>query len=269
MTNNDPEDPRESSLKLIFPKKFSEKQKTHYKKLHENLSKLEENQLNISAVEITIEESGNLFVTAFIRSRLEKTVQLKKNEIVLMDSNKNIVAELEDDFDKIESIEPNTSQLYNFEFINSNDLDDDELEKMKHWSLAFKSNLEHYVDYSDLDESKIPDSTREYLQKIIDKMPLEENELSFVGFSAKTDKKDNLHVSLLIRNGTKDNLDIKQLPLKFYDASKELSAQGTFKIDGVSIRSNTSKPVSFVFPAKNILKDDLDLSSWSVEHVEE
>lgn len=258
---------KKNQFELKFPKKLSEVKKDHYKKLHNDLPAMKENQINLTAVEIDFPDPDTIIVTSFIRSTVNKTVRLENTNILLIDKNAKVLSDKKEDFSELGPLTPNSSQLYTFIFPNKNiqTLNPDEA---KNWSLAFESNLKHRVDYSDLDESKIPQSTKDRLQEIIEKMPLDENELSFVGFSAKSDDKNNLQVSLLIRNGTEDDLDIKQLPLRFYDGSKELTAQGTFKIEDFTVLANTSKPLSLVFPAKSIIKDELDLSSWSVEHNE-
>ena len=257
----------DDKIKLIFPNHMNKNQKKHFKKLHDDLPTMAKNQLNLTAAEINFENSDIIEVTAFVNSTVEKKITLKPANILLIDKNAKVISQKKTDFTDLNPLMPNSSQLYTFKFPNNN-VQTLNLEQAQNWSLAFESNLKHRVDYSDLDESKISQSTKDHLNQIIEKMPLDDNELSFLGFSAKTDDKHNLHVHLLVRNGTEDNLDIKQLPLKFYDASEELVAKGTFKINNFTVLANTSKPLSIVFPAKVIVKDQLDLSSWSIEHNE-
>lgn len=257
--------PDKNNLNLYLPKYLSEEEKKYYRSLHRNIPAMSKNQLNLTAIGINFIDSNIIEVTSFINSTIEKKISLKPASILLLDKNRKVLSQKKEDFSDLDPLLPNSSQLYIFKFPNNNiqTLNPEQIQK---WSLAFQSNLKHRVDYSDLDESIIPQSTKDYLNQIIEKLPLDNNELSFLGFSAKIDIENNLHVTLLVRNGTKDNLDIKQLPLKFYDASKELVAKGTFKIDDFTVLANTSKPLSLVFPARGILKDDLDLSNWSIVH---
>ena len=95
---------------------------------------------------------------------------------------------------------------------------------------------------------------------------MSDNELSLMGLSAKRDDLEGLEITLLIQNGTKDNLEIKKLPLNFYDASGELAAQGTFQLKDFTVQTNTSKPMTIVFPKSGILKDNMNLETWSLEH---
>lgn len=256
-----------NGLTLYLSEDLSKESKEYYRKLHKNVPALSKNQLNLTAIEINFSHTDIIEVTAFITSTIEKKIMLKPTNILLIDKNDKIISQKTEEFNDLDPLAQNSSQLYTFKFPKNN-IQTLESKQAANWSLAFQSNLEHRVDYSDLKESKISQSTKDYLNQMTKKMPLDNNELSFLGFSAKSDDENNLHVSLLIRNGTDKNLDIKQLPLKFYDASKELVAQGTFKIDGFTVLANTSKPISLVFPASGILKEKFDLSSWSVEHNE-
>lgn len=252
-------------IKLLFPNQMDEKQKKHYQKLHDYLPTMKGNQLNLTIAEIEITDSEDIKVHAFVRSTVEKPIDLQTTKLFLVNPDSKIIAEKTEDFFNIGTLKPNTSTIYSIEFPIKN-LNTFNVNEMKNWTLAFEYNVKHRIDYSDLDESKISESTKNTLNNIVKEVPLHENELSFMGFDAKIDEEKNLHVNLLIRNGTKDNLDIKQLPLKFYDASNKLSAQGTFKMNEVSVLSNTSKPITLVFPSTSILKEELDLSHWSIEH---
>lgn len=261
MSNNN------EKIKLLFSSQMDKKQKEYYQKLHDNLPRMKSNQLNLTAAEIEITDSSNIKVHAFVRSTVEKSIDLQTTKLFLVDQDSKIISEKTESFIGLDTIQPYTSQLFIIEFINANieSLNPDE---MKNWALAFESNLKHHIDYSDLDESKISESTKKTLHEIIEQTPLNENELSFMGFDATVDDEKNIHVNLLIRNGTKDNLDIKQLPLKFYDASGDLTAQGTFKINHVTVLANTSKPITLVFPSSSVLKEKIDLSNWSIRHQE-
>ena len=208
-----------------------------------------ENKLNITAIEIDLNDSDKIKVLSIIRSTLIKDIKLAKTSISLVNREMKVISEKEEDFRALGTIKKNTAYLYSLEFPKK-EIILTNFDEVKDWSLAFSNNLSHKVDYSDLDESKIPQTTRDYLQNIVDQTPLNKNELSFLGFSTKLDNENNLHLNLLIRNGTKDTLDIKQLPLKLFDATGDLTAQGSFKLDGVSILANSSKPISLVFPPK-------------------
>lgn len=127
-------------------------------------------------------------------------------------------------------------------------------------------NNEHRLDLSEIDSQNISKEVEKRLEKIVVQKNLAENELSLMGLAAKKKDGNELEITLLLSNGTNQNLEIKQLPLNFYDATGDIVAQGTFQLAGFKIYANTSKPMSLVFPKKGILTDKIDLSKWSVRH---
>lgn len=253
------------STQFSLPKNLTQNERTHYEKIHKELPKMEENHLTITGVELKTSNLHTIKVAVFIRSTLKKEITMKPTKIVLLDANLVPFAEKDESFTNLGTVPPNTSKLFTIEFSKEH-LKQSDINQLNHWSLAFNENIKHRIDYSGFDVTELSTQTKTWLKELAHKEPLKNNELSFMPFSAKLDKSSNLLVYLLIRNGTHDNLDIKQLPLKFYDATEELIATGLFTFEEMTVLANTSKPIAFVFPLDNIKKDHLDLSSWSLVH---
>lgn len=271
MSNKDSQNHTNVPTQLILPAHLSEKERRHFETLHHNLPQMNENELNLAGIELAVTDRQTIEVMAFIRSTLENPLSIESTPVTLLNNNLQPFAEKKENFEKLGILAPKTAKILKIEFSKNEIMKDEpDFDELKNWSIAFKQSIQtqHRVDLSDLDEDEISESTKKWLNEIDQKTPLEENELSFLGFSAKQDEKKRLLVNLLIRNGTKDDLDIKQLPLKFYDATGELAAKGTFKIDDVTVRANTSKPITLVFPVSGIVKEDLDLSQWKLVHHE-
>lgn len=253
------------STKLSLPSHFDKNDKKYYKDLHSRLPEMKKNQLSIQGVNMEVDSSRKIIVTVFISSTVEKPISLKPSNIILLDERLEVLASTQEDFIGFERLLPNTSRPWIIEF-RKDDLNDWDKDRLKKWSVVFEDNLKHRLDLSDMDERKISKDSMDKLNKIIEEDPVEDNELKLVGLLAKFDKEKNLVVTLLIRNGTNKDLEIKQLPLKFYDGLGELSAEGTFKLRDLVVLGNTSKPISLVFPYSNIIKKDMELSKWSIVH---
>lgn len=184
----------------------------------------------------------------------------------MIDKDHQVCAKATIQFDKLGILLPGTSTPWTIHFSKESFLHQ-AFDKLSSWSVAFDQSNEHRLDLSDMKEEKVSEDSKAKLTNIIQSQPLQQDELSFMGLSAKMND-GNLTVTLLVRNGTQKNLTIHQLPLKFYDASGELSAQGTFKLDKLTILANTSKPISLVFPLSSLLKNPINLSKWSIRHHE-
>lgn len=259
--------PNEEKIKpkLFFPTDFPEKRKEKMRDLFKKLPPLSQNQLSLTGVELETDNPEYLVVSAFVQSTLEKPVLLPSTKIQLRDKKLNPLLEKEEKFLNLPQLESNQAfplrikfKKGKLEIIHPNQFDG--------WSLAFADQLEHQVDFSDLNPEKITEEMITKLNQLIKNDPLDTNELAFVGFDAIEDATGNLLVNLLIRNGTKDKLVVKQVPLKFYDASDRLVAEGTFQFSNLEILPHTTKPITLTFPVDSLLEDNLDLTSWSIEH---
>lgn len=253
------------SSQLLFPATFSQNDKEYFQKIYQKLPVMKKNQLNIIGVKLEVSEFDHIKVSAVIRSTLEKKITMQPQKIILLDKNLDPIAEREVTFTEINPLSPNTSKILTIVFSKIHFKNAIHY-PLEHWSLAFAKNIEHRVDLSDFNAHLLSKSTKKFLTNLVQNELLEKNELSFLSFSAKQDNARNLHVHLLLRNGTRDDLKVKQLSLHFYDATEELIARGVFTFDQLTVQANTSKPIALVFPASSIEKDHLDLSKWSLLH---
>lgn len=251
--------------RLILDSKMKAKDKDYYNNLHKKLPPMLENSLNISGIKLEKNSLGQIIVDVFVRSTLSKAVYIEEYPIVLLDRNKEVVARKTERFKGFGELSPNTAKLWKIEFSKEN-IKQYNFENLEKWSIAFEENLKHQLDLSDLNEDKISEDTKEFLNKIIKQQNVQKNELKLTGLSVKRNNSGQVNATLLISNGTTENLKIKQLPLKLYDANNDLVAKGTFKMENLIVQANTSKPISIVFPKSSILKKNMDLSKWSIEH---
>lgn len=253
--------------KLFFPPHIiiGEEDKQYYMKKHDLLPEMKKEQFQVSGIEMVV-QNGGIMVPTFIRSTVSKPVTLKNTIILLIDQGTKTIAKTTVDFSNLDVIHPNTATFWNIEFPKES-VEITDFNLIKSWSLAFEENTRHQLDLSELRADAISDAARAQLEEIINESELSANELSLMGLSAKRDQQEGLEITLLVQNGTKDNLDIKKLPLNFYDATGELTARGTFQLKDFVVNANTSKPMTIVFPKPGILKPDMNLESWSLEHV--
>lgn len=245
---------------------MSDEEKQYFIHLHSQLPKMEENQLNITGAKLTNLQNEQLRVTLFIRTTVKKPLTLKPSTIILIDKEQQIFAKIKVDFNHLGTLSPYTSTPWTIVYPKDSFIHQD-VGRLSSWSVAFEQVAEHHLDLSGMKEDAISEFSKAKLNQIIQSEPLKPDELSIMGLSAKMSN-EHLTVTLLIRNGTQKNVDIQQLPLKFYDASGDLSAQGTFKLDKLTVFANTSKPISLVFPPSGILKKNINLSKWSIRHHE-
>lgn len=58
-------------------------------------------------------------------------------------------------------------------------------------------------------------------------------------------------------------MTLENLPLEIVDATGEVVCKGSFNLPPLTVKANTTKPWTFIFPKKTILVEELDLSRWT------
>ncbi len=251
--------------KLILDMNMSNEKKQYYHGIHKKMPPLPKSSLNITGFKLERDQFGNIKIETFIRSTLPKAVNVNEFQLLLLDKKNNVIAKKVENFEKLGELLPNTSRLWEINFPR-NKISEYETKDLEQWTIAFSENMPHSLDLSDLDASKISSETKNFLKKVINHQNLNTNELVFTGLSVKQNSEKGISVTLLISNGTSEDLEIKQLPLKLYDAKFKLVAKGTFKMKDLLIHAHTSKPISIIFSSDSILNKKADLTKWTLKH---
>jgi len=226
--------------------------------------KLKANQISIYPVDIRKMKNKSLIAKALVKNTVNKSIYFTNTTILLLDANKQVIAKKEFDLANLGTLPPNTARPWKFVFMKD-DIDADKQQDFSDWSLAFEVKRKHLLDLEESWENSIAEETKSSLQKIIDKAePLKTGELNFMGIQAKRNDKDELLATILIRNGSDKNVTLKQVSLGVKDATGEEIARGNFKMQDFTVKSNTSKPWTFIFPPSLIKSEDIDLSKWQV-----
>lgn len=234
--------------------------------LNNELPPLKPNQISLSGVEISNVPDG-IEVTAFVRNSLDKGITIGEVSLLLLDSEKQIIARHQFDMNELGEIPAKSSRPWAFRFPSSSFLQ--ESFSREGWTLAFELKAKHKLDLHDSWEQALPEEQKQKLHEIFDKItPPKEGEINFMGFQASQNEQGDLSVSVFVRNGSKKDVKFEKLPLKVKDATGEVVATGGFTLEDFEVKANTTRPWTFHFPASLVQKDAVDLSRWSVEVVQ-
>ncbi|WP_047985157.1 accessory Sec system S-layer assembly protein [Ornithinibacillus californiensis] len=224
--------------------------------------KLKVNQISIYGMELTMAPNKTLTATGLIRSSVVKEVQFGKTTILLLGPDNEIIARKEFELGRLGSIPSKSARPWKFTF-NKSDLVKDIDSPPSDWTLAFELKPKHQLDLEESWEKSIAEEAKTALAQIVNNAPpLKPGEVNFMGVNAKRNDNGDLAVTLLIRNGSDKNVTFQQIPLGVKDASGNEIVQGSFKVDNLIIKSNTSKPWTFIFPKSMLKEDIINLSSW-------
>jgi len=231
--------------------------------LNNELAALKPNQISLSGIDL-VQETDYVVVSAFVRHSLSRPIQLGEATLLLLGQENNIIARKKFQLGELGELPPKSSRPWNFIFENSILLTD-EIPK-EGWKLAFEiKQKQHVLELEESWENSLSSEDKEKLHQLVTQLqPPKPGEVNFLGLQARLTDSGDLHVTVLIRNGSDRNISIQQLPLQIEDATGEVIASGGFKLDNFEVKANTTKPWTFIFSKEFVKKEAPDLSKWKV-----
>lgn len=256
----------ETELSLHPEWNIPQEQEYVFRFLSNELEPLKPNQISLSGIDIDVEPAnGSWLVKAFFRSSLEQQIQVGTVELMLLDEEGKTLASQEFDLSELGDIPAKSARPWIFVFTKDNILAEEP--PAENWKLAFnvQSMVPHSLDLEKSWEEGLTKEQKESLAKVVEGLPkLKPREVNISGFQVKTEENGGLAASVFIRNGHSKEINIEQLPLELIDANGDLVARGSFKLDNFSVKANTTKPWTFIYPREMVQKADADLSRWII-----
>ncbi|UOE76126.1 accessory Sec system S-layer assembly protein [Parageobacillus thermoglucosidasius] len=236
----------------------------YYQFLHNQQRPLKKNQISLSGIDLKQVPRGYV-VTAFVRNSLSRPVAFTPTPLLLLGPNNEVLARKVFDLSELGEVPPRSSRPWKFLF-EQETLRTSEL-PLVDWKLAFElpKQKHHSLDLAESWEKSLAAEDKQKLQALVRSLqPPKPGEVNFMGLQAQQTEQGDLHVTLLIRNGSDKNIHIEQLALQVHDASGDIVASGAFSLDHFEVKANTSKPWTFIFPKSLVTKENPDLRSWKV-----
>jgi len=234
--------------------------------LSNELEPLKANQISLSGIDIDVESAnGSWLVKAFFRSSLDQPISVGSVELLLLDDKDKILASNEFDLTELGEIPARSARPWVFVFSKDNIYV--EHPPIENWKIAFnvQSLVPHKLDLEQAWEDSLTDEQKESLATVVEGLPkLNSREVNISGFQVKQQEDGSIVTSVFVRNGHSKQIDIEQLPLELIDAAGDLVATGSFELAPLSVKANTTKPWTFIYPKEMIQKVEPDLSRWTI-----
>jgi accessory Sec system S-layer assembly protein len=259
----------ETEVNEIYPKlsfhpllHIEDENRYVYHFLNNELPPLKPNQVSLSAINIE-EDAGGALVSAFVRNSLPKSILLQDVVLLLISEDRELLGRKPFNLEELGELPASSSRPWKFyferEFLLKEEL------PTTGFQLAF--DLSAGVHRLDLDpswEERLTEEQKDELSNLVSTLPqLGENEVSLYPVSANRDQEGNLLATLLIRNGSKQAVDLQALPLELINENLETIVVGSFTLPPLTILPNTSKPWTFIFPADMI--QNPEFTRWTVK----
>jgi accessory Sec system S-layer assembly protein len=234
----------------------------YFQFLHNELPPLKQNQISIAGIEIK-EVFEEWHVVAFIRNGLAKSIQFEDLPLVLVGPNGETIGKKEFPLGEVGEIPPASSRPWVFVFhpqeLNVTDIPE------KGWRLTFETKPKHQLDLDESWENNISAENKEGLTRLLYSMgPPNPGQINIVGINAEQLENGDIHVTVLIGNGHQQDIELESIILYLEDATGEVVAKGGFKLNPLTVKADTSKPWTFIYPKGILLKDSVDFTTWKV-----
>lgn len=235
--------------------------------LANELKPLKPNQLSVATISAEEDaQTGDWHVRGFFRSSLPDAIDFEEIEIYLLDENEKLMASRRFNFKELGTIPPESARPWVFTFDEA-DKRNKEAKISNDWRLAFNIVYlrGHELELDNAWKEQLSSAQQAELKEIVLNLPpLKEDEINLTGLQQQTAEDGNLHVTVLVRNGSYRGINLEQLPLEVYDVNSKRVASGSFTLNPpLTVSANATKPWTFVFPKELVDMTDADMTRWS------
>lgn len=212
--------------------------------------------------------NGALLVGFFVSNGLSHKVKFDKVSLVLIDSDRRVLARQSFDKETLGEIAGGSEKACVVRFLSDNVyVKDVPAECQVCFDVPAESPKRIKITYQALPENITKDQQRK-LERLLRKLPpVQHGEVNFSPLHAQITTQRNLLATVIIRNSTDEIINLKQIPLAVFDAHQEELARGKFDINDLSIKP--LKAILWTFNFGSISQDrDIDLSTWHITPIQ-
>ena len=231
------------------------------------LPSVQEGQVSITYSGVSPAD-GALLVSFFISNGLNQKVKFDNVPLVLVDSERQVLARQLFDGESIGEIAGGTAKACVVRFDEDNVFDNDIPEGCQVcFDLPANRSEEIQIHYQALPDN-ITEGQQEELERVLAGLPpMKHGEVNFSPLHAQITPQSDLLATVIIRNASDKLLNLEQIPLAFFDAHREELIRGLFNINDLIIEP--FKAILWTFNFGPIIQDKgIDLSSWNVNTVQ-
>lgn len=223
---------------------------------------IEKDKVSIFDVRVS-PANGELLVGFFINNGSSRSVKFSNVPLVLMDSERRVLARQTFDGDIIGEIADNSTKVCVVRFNQSN-IYNQEIPKGCQICFDAANNFEQIqIRYQSLPDN-LTEIQQQELVGVLEKLPpMRRGEINFSPLYAQITPQNDLQTTVIIRNSMDKSLDLEQLPLAVFDAQHKELARGQFNISDLTIEPFKAILWTFNFgPVRQ--SQNMDLRNWSI-----
>ncbi|MDW8802204.1 SLAP domain-containing protein [Clostridium sp. A1-XYC3] len=229
------------------------------------LPKIVEGQLNVTGI-YAYDQGEKFEIKAYIRNGLSTKVTLGKVPFYILDSKDEVLGKQMFNLQSLGELPPHSARPVKLYFEKKNVKVD--AIPIDNWKLAFDSRLEASrtvkVQFEDLPED-IDIADKLVYDNFLNEVPdINEGEISVSTFSIGIQKNGNILVTLVVRNGNNQAVNMEKIPVTLKDPNGTVVKSELFKLDNFTISPLKARICNLVFPTGVKVEEDMALNNWTV-----
>ncbi|SDI06123.1 SLAP domain-containing protein [Desulfosporosinus hippei] len=209
-------------------------------------------------------DGGALIVGFYISNGFSKKVKFKNISLVLLDSNKQVLAQQSFRGETIGVVAGRSAKACVVRFEPDNVyVKDVPSECEVCFDVRDKRPKKVKIGYQTLPKNISLDQQQK-LEQILAKLPpMKHGEVDFSRLCAKVTAQNELLATVIIRNSMDKPINLEKMPLIILDANQKELARGIFDVKNIIIKPY--KAILWTFKFQHIFEDsDVDLSTWHI-----
>lgn len=244
----------------------SEFQKECYKDEIEKLPPIKEGDVNVST-DFIFDIGDKYEASIFIRNGLNKPINFEIVPFIVVNGKGEVVGRKAFDLRELGDIPPKSVRPWKIYF-NKDDINPGE-NSLQDLRIVFDTRIKAErtvkLEFENLPD-KIQGIHRKKYEKFLESLPLlRVGQVSFSAYEVHKNKDGGVSITIVIRNGSNRAINIEKVPISLIDANEDVVASGVFYLDNVIVNPMKARLYNFTFNSHEIMKEDMDLSSWTVK----
>ncbi len=231
----------------------------------ERLPEIKKNDISINGV-YAYDIGDKIEVSFFILNGLEKNIKFEEIPLLLLDKKNQILARQTFDLSGLGEIPVESGRPWKILFDKSKVFTDDI--PSDDWKLVIdiRPNIKDKVNIKfENIENKYSDKEVDEIESFIKRLELvDENEVNITTYKIKKTKDEFIEVSLLIRNGSYQTVNIEKLPIVIKDENKEIIASKDFNLKNTNVPPLNAIMIYVTFSKEEIGEKDIDVDNISI-----
>lgn len=225
---------------------------------------LEDGQVIFQPV-YTFEDGDKIEIQIYVRNATSQTVQFNKLPVCLVSINGQVFGKQILKMSDLGEVPPYSARPYKMFFENKNVFNRELLKN--EWAIDYEKELEELGRYDVIFENLPKDICKERYDELIAHLEVVPGETSLTPYEVGLDKNGYIYALLIIKNGSKEPLDITKVPITIKDAVGKKVLSGIYDINNAIVSPLGARVYNFVFPQDSTSLEKFDLSTWTLEFV--